>query len=68
MAQNPTAEQVVDAAKDLGTPEFSRDDIASKLGVDKQDLKMGFRGARQAGQLEKVRDDADDKGVFKLKG
>jgi hypothetical protein len=67
MAQ-PNTDQVVDAAKDLGQPEFTRADIAGKLGVEKQDLKNGFKGARRAGLVEKIRDDADDNGVFKLKG
>jgi hypothetical protein len=68
MAQAMTSDQVVDAAKDLGKPEFTRLDIAEKLGVTKPDLQSGFKDARRSGRLEKVRDDADDNGVFKLKG
>ena len=67
MAQNMTADQVVDAAKELDESEFTRLDIAEKLGVTKPDLHTGFKDARRAGRLEKVRDDADNNGVFKLK-
>lgn len=66
MAQNPTSDQIVEAAKDLGQTDFTRADIASKLGVEKADLQGGFRGARKAGQLKKVREDAEGMGVFEL--
>ena len=68
MAQEITADQVVNAARELGQDEFTREDLANKLGVDKQDLKKGFREARQGGQLEKTRDDAENTGHFKLTG
>ncbi len=61
-----TAEQVLTAARELGKDEFSRGDLAEKLGVDKQDIKKGFRQARQAGELEKTRDDEENTGYFKL--
>ena len=66
MAENVTAEQVISAARELGTPEFSRGDLAEKLGVEKTDIKQGFRQARRAGKLEKVRDDDEGTGYFKL--
>ena len=66
MADNVTADQVVEAAKGLGKDEFTRGDIAEKLGVEKPDIKPGFREARQAGRLEKTRDDEDNTGYFRL--
>lgn len=63
-----TADQVVEAAKALGTDEFSRGDLAEQLGVEKQDIKPAFREARQAGRLEKTRDDEENTGYFKLTG
>ncbi len=68
MAQEITADQVVNAARELGQDEFTREDLADKLGVEKQDIKKGFRQARQGGQLEKTRDDEENTGHFKLTG
>ena len=66
MAKTITAGQVVAAAQDLDQPEFTRDDIAGKLGVKKPEFKEAFKAARQEGRLEKVRDDAENAGVFRL--
>jgi DNA-binding MarR family transcriptional regulator len=66
MDQTITADQVVDAARGLGKEEFTRGDLADKLGVEKPDIKPAFRQARQAGRLEKVRDDEDNTGHFRL--
>ena len=66
MAETITAGQVVAAAQDLAQPEFTRDDIAGKLGVKKPEFKEAFKAARQEGRLEKVRDDAENAGVFRL--
>ena len=61
-----TADQVVEAAKALGKDEFNREEVAGQLGVDKQEIRPAFREARQAGRLEKTRDDKDNTGYFKL--
>ena len=66
MAQNPTSDQVVAAAKELGKDEFTRGDIAAQLGVEKSETKQGFQEARKAGRLVKTRDDAENTGHFKL--
>jgi hypothetical protein len=66
MGQNITADQIVGAARELGQPEFTRGDVAAKLGVDKPELKKGFRIARRDGRLDKVRDDADNVAHFQL--
>jgi DNA-binding MarR family transcriptional regulator len=68
MPQEITADQVVEAAQALGQEEFTRGDLAAKLGVEKTDIKPAFRTARQAGRLEKVRDDEDNTGHFRLTG
>ena len=68
MGSNITADQIVDAARELGQPEFTRGDVAAKLGVEKPELKKGFRVARRDGRLDKVRDDADNVAHFELKG
>jgi hypothetical protein len=66
MGQNISADQIVDAARELGQPEFTRGDVAAKLGVEKPELRKGFRVARRDGRLDKVRDDADNVAHFQL--
>jgi hypothetical protein len=66
MPQAVTADQVVEAARGLDQAEFTRGDLAKKLGVEKQDIKPAFREARHAGRLEKVRDDEQNTGYFRL--
>ena len=66
MSETITEDQVIGAARELGQEEFTRGDIAAKLGVEKPDLKKGFRAALQAGKLEKTRDDEENTGHFRL--
>lgn len=66
MAPEITAERLVDAAQELGRPEFTRAELAAKLDVSTQDLKDAVRAARQSGRLEKVGENDEGKGVFRL--
>lgn len=66
MPKTVTPDQVVEAAEGLDKAEFTRDDLAQKLGVEKPDFKRGFRQARKAGRLDKVRDDEEGTGHFRL--
>ena len=61
-----TEDQLVTAAQELGQDEFTRADLAAKLGVEKPDLQQAFLHARKAGRLEKTRDDEDNTGHFRL--
>jgi DNA-binding transcriptional regulator LsrR (DeoR family) len=61
-----TEDQLVDAARELGQDEFTRGDVANKLGVEKPELRQAFAKARKAGRLEKVRDDEENTGYFRL--
>ncbi len=61
-----TADQLVQAAGELDQEEFTRADVAQQMGVDKPDLKQAFVHARKAGRLEKVRDDEENTGHFRL--
>jgi hypothetical protein len=61
-----TEDQVVEAAQKLGKEEFNRQDIADALGVEKSDVKIPFTQARKSGKFEKVRDDEENTGIFKL--
>ena len=45
----------------------TREDLAKKLGTKKPDLMKGFRQARKAGRLEKVRDDEEGTGHFRVR-
>ena len=66
MAKTITSDQVVKAAEELGKPEFTRSEVAEKLDVKTTEIKDGFKEARQAERLEKVRDDEEGTGVFRL--
>jgi DNA-binding transcriptional regulator LsrR (DeoR family) len=66
MSQSPTQDEVVQAARSLGQAEFTRKDIAAQLGIKAPQLKDAFKAARQAGELEKIRDDESGTGHFRL--
>ena len=66
MTDTITPDQVVEAAQGLPQEEFTRADLAEKLGVDKPELKQGFKEARQAGRLEKTREDSENTRYFRL--
>jgi hypothetical protein len=68
MSEGITSAQIVEAAQALGKEEFSRGDLAAQLGVEKPDIKPAFREARHQGKLEKVRDDEENTGYFRLTG
>lgn len=61
-----TADQIIEAAGDLGQDEFTRSDLADELGVKQRDIKEGFRAARDSGRLEKVGRGEDGKPIFRL--
>jgi hypothetical protein len=66
MENEITADRVVAAAKELGQTEFTRPDLAAKLGVSNKDLRDAFHAARKAGRIDRVGKDAEDRGVFRL--
>lgn len=66
MTQAPTQDQVVQAARALGRPEFTRDEVAEQLGVERPQMKPSWKAAKDAGQVEKVRDAEDGKRYFRL--
>jgi hypothetical protein len=66
MSKSITEDQIVATAQELGKDEFTRADLAEKLGVDKPDLSKPFRQARRAGRLDKTRDDEEGTGHFRL--
>jgi DNA-binding transcriptional regulator LsrR (DeoR family) len=66
MTETITSDQVLEAAQGLGQEEFTRGDLAEKLGVEKPEIKKAVRQARQSGRLEKVRDDEENTAYFRL--
>ena len=66
MSETIGPDQVIAAAHELEQPEFTRGDLAEKLGVEQPELRQGFRQARRAGRLDKVRDDDEGTGHFRL--
>jgi Mn-dependent DtxR family transcriptional regulator len=66
MPKTVTSDQLVAAAEGLDKEEFTRGDLAQKLGVEKPSFSQAFRKARKAGRLDKVRDDEQGTGHFRL--
>ena len=66
MPTTVTEDQLLAAAKQLNQEDFTRADLAAKLGVETPDLKEAFISARKAGRLEKIRVDDDNTRHFRL--
>ena len=56
MANDSTQDQVLEAARSLG-PEFTREDVAKKLGVEVKAMRPSWKAAKESGDLEQVRND-----------
>lgn len=65
MAQSATQEQVLEAARSLGREEFTREDIAEKLGTEVSAMRPSWKAAKEAGKVEKVRNEGG-KRYFRL--
>jgi len=63
MANDSTQEQVLEAARSLG-PEFTREDVAEKLGVDVKQMRPSWKAAKESGDLEQVREDEGGQRYF----
>ncbi len=68
MTEAITQDRVVSAAKELDKTEFTRADLASELDVKRPDIKAGLKQARKSGRLEKVGEDSEGTGLFRLTG
>jgi DNA-binding transcriptional regulator LsrR (DeoR family) len=66
MSQTITPDSVVSAAAELDKEEFTRADLAGKLNVERPAIKEAFKAARKSGRLEKVRNDDEGTGWFRL--
>ena len=67
MAGETTQEEVLAAARALGRDEFTREDVAEKLGTEVSTMQPGWKAAKQADRLEKVRE-AGGTNYFRLAG
>jgi hypothetical protein len=65
MAQTVTEEQVLSAARSLDQGEFTRQDVAEKLGAEVSAMQPSWKAAKQAGKLEKARSEGG-KRYFRL--
>jgi DNA-binding Lrp family transcriptional regulator len=65
MEDEITADRIVAAAEELG-PEFTRPDLAAKLGVSNKEMRDAFKAAKESGRIKRIGKDADDRGVFRL--
>ena len=66
MSETITPDQVVGAAEELGQDQFTRAQLATKLGVKTTALKQGFKEARKTDRLLKVGEDDEGSGLFRL--
>ena len=56
MAEAPTQDQVIEAARSVGS-EFTREDVAKKLGVEVSEMRPSWKALKESNQLKKVRED-----------
>ena len=64
MAQSATEEQVLEAARSIDG-EFTRDDVAKKLGMEVSEMQPSWKAAKESGKFEKV-SSGGGKGTFTL--
>ena len=60
-----TEDQVIEAARSVGS-EFTREDVAEKLGVEVSEMRPSWKALKEADRLKKVRTD-DGKRYFSIK-
>lgn len=65
MAKEATEEQVLEAARSLDKDEFSRDDVAAKLGLEISEMQPSWKALKEAGKFEKVPSEGGDR-VFRI--
>lgn len=65
MAKEVTEEQVLEAARSLDGDEFTREQVAEKLGSEISDMRPSWKAAKESGKLERVRNE-DGQNYFKL--
>ncbi len=66
MASAVSADQIVQTATELGKPEFTRKELADKLGVKPLELGDAMKAAREAGKIDKAGENDEGKGLFRL--
>lgn len=60
-----TEEQVLKAARSLDRDEFTRDDVAEKLGLEISDMQPAWKAVKESGKFEKVSNESG-KRLFRL--
>ena len=56
---------MLEAARSLDGDQFTREDVAEKLGLEISEMQPSWKAAKEAGKLVKVESE-EDKRVFKL--
>jgi len=64
MTEQATEDQVLEAARALDD-EFTREEVAGKLGVSVEQMQPSWKASKRAGRLEKVREEGG-KRFFRL--
>ncbi len=55
MAEEVTQEQVLEAARSIEGEDFTREDVAEKLGLAVSAMQPSWKAAKESGRLQKVR-------------
>jgi hypothetical protein len=54
MAEEISQEQVLEAARALGRDEFTREDIAEKLGTEVSVMRPSWKATKESGRIKQV--------------
>jgi hypothetical protein len=68
MAETVTSDQLAAAARGLEKDQFTRAELADKLGVQVSDIKQAVKEARQEGRIDWTGENEEGKGLFRLIG
>lgn len=68
MAETVTSDQLAAAARGFEKDEFTRAELADKLGVQVSDIKQAVKEAREAGRIDWTGENEEGKGLFRLIG
>lgn len=66
MAESPSVDEVVQAARELDREEFTRREVAAQLGREPVQIREGFKAARVAGRIKKIGENAEGRNVFSV--
>jgi DNA-binding transcriptional regulator LsrR (DeoR family) len=68
MAETVTSDQLAAAARGFEKDQFTRAELADKLGVQVSDIKQAVKEAREAGRIDWIGENEEGKGLFRVIG